>query len=344
MVSGGVRVGRLQYRDAELGASVEFDYSLLDGRTRFPFRLQFEQYKLLELLRRTCDDDGIDVRYGVTAVGIDGTGTSSPAVVVQSGDAAETETLRADLVVGADGAHSMVRKALGLDFAGTTYDNPNAVLATDVDLRTVADSLGPVSYWTSPHGKISFIRTPDHWRIGLTTPAGLEGADPAGWGRELLSRVFGLPADMPLTQAATFRIHQRLAASMAVGRVALVGDAAHLNSPTGGLGLNSGIHDAFDLVARVTTSGTGNGGGDSAGEVLGGYSAIRSAVAREVVQKVSARNTAMSSGKDRSSREELITRLRCLADDRAAATEYLLEVSMLAASRSYPAGTVSISA
>lgn len=339
IVKGGIRVDHLQYRDAELGDCAEFDYSLLSGHTPYPFRLQFEQYKLLELVRHTCEQThGIDVRYGTEVLGLTGAGSASPAVLMRETGSAATQTMGADVIVAADGARSTIRKALGLAFDGTTYDEPNAVLATDFDLRTTAAGLGPVSYWTSPYGKVSFIRTPDHWRISLTLPADVDQAaaeDPADWGRELLNQVFGLPSDMPLTQSATFRIHQRLASSLAVGRVCLIGDAAHVNSPTGGLGLNSGIADAFDLAARIAADGTVE-------KTLAAYGATRSAVARQVVQKVSARNTAMSSGKDRRSRKELMARLHALCADKDAATKYLLEICMITASRAYPPGTEAV--
>jgi 3-(3-hydroxy-phenyl)propionate hydroxylase len=243
----------------------------------------------------------------------------------------EPASLASDVVMAADGARSEIRKSLGVDFEGTTYPDVNAVLATDFDMATVADHLGPVSYWTSPYGKLSVIRTPDHWRVALTLPNGADPNDPGSAGRERLGVLFGLPDDLPLNQAASYRAHQRVATALSAGRVCLVGDAAHVNSPTGGLGLNSGIHDAFDLVARLTS------GGDI-DEALAAYAIVRADVARRVVQQVSGQNTAMAATRERASREQLMARLTAMADDPSAATEYLLRVAMITGARAFPPG------
>jgi len=336
MVGAGVAVHRLQYRDSELDEYAELDFSLLREHTAFPFRFQFEQYKLLDLLRSACDaEPGVDVRYRSQVVRVDETDSAAPAAVVRHKDSGEQYIERADVLVGADGAHSDVRNALGIDFEGMTYPDRNAVLATDYDLTQVARDLGPVSYWTSPQGKLSLIRTPDHWRIAMALPGSTAAEDAALFGRNRLHSMFGLPMDLSLNQAATYRIHQRVAATLNTECICLIGDAAHINSPTGGLGLNSGIHDAFDLVARLSAAARVEA-------ALAEYSQVRASVARLVVQQISGQNTAMAATRERASREQTVRRLRMIASDSSQATDYLLRVSMIEAARAYPPGTSNV--
>lgn len=330
LVEGGVVVDRLQYRDTELDTYAELDYSALADDTEFPFRLQFEQYKLLELLRARCEGSrNVHVRYHQQIVGIEDFGRRQPAVVVRG--AMGSEEVPADLVVGADGASSSVRKLLQVGFEGTTYPHLSAVLATDYDLTSIATDLGPVSYWTSPYGKVSMIRTPDHWRVVLTVPTGMTPEESRVFALQQLRRLFDVPADLSLNQATAYHTHQRVATSLRSGRVCLIGDAAHVNSPTGGLGLNSGIHDAFDLAARVAA-------GLGAGEVADSYAEVRAEVAHQVVQQVSTENTLAAASTDRSNREQVMARWQSITTDRDRATKHLLRVSMLDAARTYPPG------
>jgi 3-(3-hydroxy-phenyl)propionate hydroxylase len=338
IVSAGVVVDRLQYRDSELGDYAELHYSVLGEHTPYPFRIQFEQYKLLDLLRDKCQaDQDIDVRYGNEAVQLDLTDPGAPAAVVVDRDSGEQSVERADVVVAADGAHSAVRKILGVGFDGMTYSERNMVLATDHDLSRVADELGPVSYWTSPYGKISMIRTPDHWRVAMTLPSSAHSNDLAGVGRSRLHNVFGLPVDMSLNQAAAYRIHQRVATTLHMGQVCFVGDAAHINSPTGGLGLNSGIQDAFDLVARLRTEARVQ-------DAVSAYSRLRALVAKYVVQEISGQNTAMSATRQADGRRQAIERLRGVASDRRQLADHMLRVSMISAARAYPPGSSNVPA
>ncbi|TAM93427.1 MAG: FAD-dependent monooxygenase, partial [Jatrophihabitans sp.] len=100
VVAGGVRVERVQYRDVELDAVATFDYAALGPHARFPFRLQFEQYKLLGMLRDAAERaPEVQVRY---RTGVTGVEQGDDAVLLHT----TADAVRARWVIGADGAHS----------------------------------------------------------------------------------------------------------------------------------------------------------------------------------------------------------------------------------------------
>jgi len=260
IIQGAVKVEVLQYRDLEIPEVVNFDYECINGLVKFPFRLQFEQYKVLKLLRTAAvNNPNIEIQYEtlIEAVSQD---TSNVTVQVSNGGA--KNNIRASWLVGADGSHSAVRKALGIELDGFTYPFPTTVVATPFKFEDHFTGLAPVTYWSGPTGRLSMIRTPDIWRIAMTTP--LEGVDISSDDRGtisepsqdflaaidlLLSRLPGVSlVDLELKQYEVYRSHQRIAREFSVNRVALAGDAAHLTTTNGGMGLNSGVQDAAALV------------------------------------------------------------------------------------------------
>ena len=273
IIAGAIKVEVLQYRDLEIQEVVNFDYDCLDGLVKFPFRLQYEQYKVLKLLRTAASNNSkIEIQYDSL---IESVNQDSNGVSVQVSKSGATRSVRADWLVGADGSHSAVRKALGIELDGFTYPYPTTVVATPFDFEDHFPGLAPVTYWSGPTGRLSMIRTPDIWRIAMTTP--LEGVDISSDDRGsiseptqdfivaidlLLSRIPGVSlADLELKQYEVYRSHQRIAREFSVDRVALAGDAAHLTTTNGGMGLNSGVQDAAALVKALEAAIALNGSG-----------------------------------------------------------------------------------
>lgn len=273
IIKGAIKVEVLQYRDLEIEEVVNFGYDCLDGQVKFPFRLQYEQYKVLKLLRTSASTNPkIEIQYDslIESVSQDEFGVS-----VQVTQAGVTNSLRAGWLVGADGSHSAVRKALGIELDGFTYPYPTTVVATPFKFEDHFAGLAPVTYWSGPTGRLSMIRTPDIWRIAMTTP--LEGVDISSDDRGsvseptqdfivaidlLLSRLPGVSlADLELKQYEVYRSHQRIAREFSVDRVALAGDAAHLTTTNGGMGLNSGVQDAAALVKALEAAIAQNSSG-----------------------------------------------------------------------------------
>ncbi|MFI9625891.1 FAD-dependent oxidoreductase [Streptomyces sp. NPDC052042] len=333
--SGGVRVDRLQFRDLEAVESATFDYSLLSSCTRFPFRLQFEQYKLMRLLRDAADRTPlVEIRFGHRLTGLEQ--DADHAVLTVEDAAGEPVVLRARWVLGADGARSTVRELCSLAFDGDTYPTMSLVAATRFPFEKALDDLAPVSYWTGPSGRLSLIRTPDIWRVAMSTgdssddrPADLDPARPHPAFADALDCLLGgrAWAETPLEQHRLYRSHQRVASAFRAGRVLLAGDAAHLSSTTGGMGLNSGLHDVFDLAQRL---GPPLADGDAVAESAAAnrYAETRRAVAEEIVQPAT---RTVRSGIDTTSlegRQERLAGLCALADDSDAAAHHLWQLSM----------------
>jgi 3-(3-hydroxy-phenyl)propionate hydroxylase len=335
-VRGGIAVEHLVYGDLEINRLISFDYALLEELTAFPIRVQYEQYKLLQLLReRAVAHPSIDVRWHREVIRCT---NATDYVEVVVGD--DRERLRAKLLVAADGSHSAVRRSLNIDMPGTTYPTLSLVAATDFDV-TVGRCAGPVAYMSGPLGRASFIRTPDVWRIAVTTeiPAGDAPQLVASLETTLDTTLDVHPnlataldlytggsdwADVGFRQYQMYRSHQRVADRFADGRVVLVGDAAHLASTTGGMGLNSGVHDAYDLVTRLATA-------PSLEQATAEYADVRRAMSLDVVQR--ATSAARAEGDERriDERQARLNRLAVLAADAAAAREYLVGAAMLSA-------------
>lgn len=336
-VTGGVRVDRVQFRDLEHPRAATFRYSVLEGRAPFPFRLQFEQYKLLRLLReRAAAAPLVDLRYDRRVVSL--TPDSGGVTVTAASAAGRLESEHASWVIGADGAHSVVRKLSGLAFPGDTYPGLSLVAATGFPFEDAVEDLAPVSYWTGPGGRLSLIRTPDVWRVAVSVPDTPAGPPPEyAYGPDrphpaLTAALEMIPgaagwAARPIEQHKFYRSHQRVAGALHAGRMLLAGDAAHLSSTTGGMGLNSGVHDAFDLVSRLAPPIASD---DDAGQqrAAADYARARRAVAVTTVQPVTRAVRAAADATGREARLRRIDSLRKLAADPGGELRQVWEMSM----------------
>jgi hypothetical protein len=172
--------------------------------------------------------------------------------------------VRARWLVGCDGAHSAVRHALGVAFEGASYEETFALADVRIETALARDA---VHSFLAPDGVLALFPFPgsDRWRV----VADVTGATAAGAPRrdvplEEVQALLdargprGARASEP-TWTSTFRFHRRLAARYRAGRVFLAGDAAHIHSPAGGQGLNTGIQDAQNLAWKLALVARGRG-------------------------------------------------------------------------------------
>jgi 3-(3-hydroxy-phenyl)propionate hydroxylase len=336
IIEGAIRVEILQYRDLEVGQVVNFKYDCLKKLVKFPFRLQFEQYKVLKLLRETAAaHPNIELQYGST---LESVAQDHAEVTIQIRQNGIAKRLRTSWLVAADGSHSSVRKSLGVELTGFTYPYPTTVVATPFQFQNHIPNLAPVTYWSGPTGRLSMIRTPDIWRIAMTTP--LEGVDISSDDRGsitdpsadfkkaislLLSWIPGVTlADLQLKQYEVYRSHQRIASEFSVGRVALAGDAAHLTTTNGGMGLNSGVQDADRLVkALITAIRT------KSVEPLSDYASARKQFCENFLQPATSTNHKTLDNPDYADRKMRLAKLSSDSSNREIELQVITKASMI---------------
>lgn len=335
MHAEGLVVPRYQFRDRRDGLVAEFDLSLLADETGFPYRLQLNQQRLVRFLYdRLAADPLVRLRFGSTLTGVRHTGNGVEAAVETTGG---PERLHGSYLIGADGASSTVRKELGVDFDGVTYPERFLIVSTPVDMREQVPGIAEVNYIADPVQWLFILRTPEAWRVLWPVPTGLSAAqatEDAELQRQLQS-VAPRTADYPIIDHQIYSVHQRVATAFHSGRVLLIGDAAHVNSPVGGVGLNSGIHDAMDLTRRLTRIVTGNA--DQKPE-LDAFGHTRRRIALEYVQADTQRNTDRLRETDERSRLANQRELRELAADPDRARAWLRRVSLLESVRRFGIG------
>ena len=271
LVATGARVGVLRLFD-----KVEVDLSRLP--TRFPFLLVTPQYHTERLLEERATALGAEIVHGAEVVGL-GQDRGGVEVQVRAGD--RVRTRRASYVVGADGVHSTVRQALGLPFPGRAA--VRSVMLADVRLDDApaevltANATGEGFAFIAPFG--------DGWFRIIAWDRRHQPPDSApvdlGELRALTHRVLG--SDFGMREArwmSRFHSDERQVPRYRVGRVFLAGDAAHVHSPAGGLGMNTGLQDAVNLgwkLAAVVNGWAPDG-------LLDTYQAERHPVGRGVLR------------------------------------------------------------
>ena len=322
LIAMGRVAPKLQYRD-RAGWVAELDFGVLEGDTDHPYRVQCEQYKLNQVLAARLGR----VRYGaqVTAVAQDGECVS---VTVN-----EAERLRADWLIGADGGRSRVREALGIPLEGFTWPERFLVASTPFDFAQAMPGLADVSYFADPEEWFFLLRVRDVWRAMFPTRPVESDADilsDASIERRL-QRVHAKPGRYEIAHRTLYSVHQRVAETYRRGRVFLAGDAAHLNNPLGGMGMNGGIHDAFNLAEKLAAMIRG----DKPVEELERYERQRRPVALEYVNTITIANKRNLEMRDAEEQRRWRAELARAAADHAAHRELMLKISMIASLRKY---------
>ena len=187
--------------------------------------------------------------------------------------------LTAAYVVGCDGAHSAVRHLLDLPFAGDEYQALFLLADIETNEQLPADEL---QLCPSEHGPLAiFPMSPGRRRVVATTDTRQGEAPSLDLVRQMLAQrgPAGIDA-LSLHWSSYFHIHHRQAAKLRVGRMFIAGDAAHIHSPFGGQGMNTGLHDVWNLVWKLDLALSGHAGG----ELLDSYTSERRPVIKHVIE------------------------------------------------------------
>jgi len=303
-----------------------FDHVHLKNDTRFPYVLQCERIKIVEeALAMARAHPNIDLRLSTEFVSFEQNSDGVKARVLNP--AGEEETIEGRYIVSGEGARSIIRKDLDIAFEGFTYDDRTLNIEVAYDFRQhgyaernyISDPTewSNLFHWKGP---------PDRWRVHFPTdPKADESAlmQPDA----LQARMQGfLPTGKPFNILGSnlYVVHQRVAARFRGGRAILAGDSAHVNSPIGAMGMNSGIHDAMNLADKLIAIAR-NEADDG---VLDRYARQRRHVAIAHSQAQTIRNKKLLSEQDPAVRKRNHDELRRTADNPELARKFLLRTAL----------------
>ena len=301
----------------------EFDFARLKGETSFPYVVQTEQHKLANMaIARLRRMENVAVRLGERVTGI---AQSADAVTV----ATPRSTIEADYVIGADGGRSTVRKALGIEFEGYTWPERFLVITTKFDfqaalgccLRTYMADPGE---WTNLF-KVAGDDLKGRWRAVFNTREDEKDEEALSDAavRARLSRIYVPERERDYLHLNLYAVHQRVASHFRRGRVFLCGDAAHVNNPIGGLGLNCGIHEAWHLSALLNRALRGENAD------LDDYEKTRRPLNIKYVQEQTVANKKRLEEREPAQRAKRFAELRAMADDPERHKAFLMRAALL---------------
>ena len=324
LVAAGLPCPHWQVRLHPAGERAVFDLGALAADTNHPYRLQCEQWKLSDALRHRLAGRA-ELLHGARLAGFT---QDEAGVTVQVDQGGAVQDHRCLFLAGCDGARSTVRAGLGLAFEGETYPETTILATTRFPFEDHLEGLSNVTYcWREGAGNFSLLRVPGRWRVSIypqegvpldaqMTPDALDASLQAIVPR---AEAYGIDECRP------YRVHMRMVERYVAGRVALAGDAAHINSPAGGMGLNGGLHDAFELAAALSASLAGA----PHAPLLDRYDRRRRPVARDEILVQADRNRARMRERDGGRRRAVLAGLQAIAADPARLRAHLLQTSMI---------------
>ena len=323
MICRGIISPYFQYRDHVSGPVAQFDMAVIADLVKHPYRVSCEQWKISELiLKRLKAMDNVTILQPEEAVSVEQDEHGARTTTRSEGGERE---IASDWVIACDGIRSSIRDSSQISYDGYTITDRYWVLTTSFDFADVMPDLSYVNYVTDVDRWYSMVRGRNHWRVLFPTSDSTpeeELRDPANEVEALRTVVPGI--DYQITHRKLYRVHQRVANNFRHGRILLAGDSAHANSPLGGQGMNSGIHDAFALTDAFLAMA--DGAEDS---VLDRYARQRKFAAVEAVQAHAAKNEAFLRERDPKERAAKIADMKRIGGDPEAARQYVIRASML---------------
>ncbi len=327
LIAQGLKAPGLQYRSRRDGVLARFDFGLIHDITRHPYRLQAEQFKLTRIIHaKLSGNPNYQFEFGLCVCDVS-QAADGVTVQVQSADGS-VAARRGSWLIGTDGARSDVRGALGMEFEGFTWPERFLVVSTPFDFYSVIPELDPVTYVSDPQQWHFLLQIPGAWR--LMFPIAPEVSDATAltepFAQAQLATVVPGRSNYEIIHTTLYRVHQRVAKSFRAGRVFLAGDAAHINNPLGGMGMNGGIHDALNLAERLARVWHG----EAADAELERYDAQRRGITMEYVQTHSIANKRNLEAREAAEQDRFRDEMRAIAADPGRAHAYLERVSMIA--------------
>jgi 3-(3-hydroxy-phenyl)propionate hydroxylase len=325
LIAQGLIAPRFQYRTKRDGVLGQFDFGAIADLTHHPYRVQCEQSKLTRILHQQLRGTAqFELQFGAEVKDVTQDRTGVEIAIARNG---KTERRSGRWLIGADGARSDVRRAAGIEFPGFTWPERFLVVSTPFDFRTVIPDLDAVSYVADPTRWHFLLQIPGLCRVmfPIRSEESDELALSSDFAQSLLAAVIPGISNYEVAHATLYKVHQRVAKTFQRGRVFLAGDAAHINNPLGGMGMNGGIHDAINLTSRLIEVWH-----DTKPQAeLERYDPQRRGVTLEYIEQQSIQNKRNLE----SDGTEFGRGLKEIAADKTRTRDYLLRVSMIASLR-----------
>ena len=326
LISIGLKTKHWQFRVHETGEKALFDLGHINKDTKYPFRLQAEQKELCRIATKKAETDkNIDLRMGHQ---LNNLFQNDELVEISVSVEGQSDyTVKTPLMVAADGGSSKSRDIMGLSFSGKTYPETTILVATEFPFHEHIQELSNVNYVWSDWGTYSLLRLPGIWRCSLYPDIGetIDQATTPESINEKLNRIVPDQKDFRIVEVRPYKIHQRILDTYVHGRVVFAGDAAHLNSPSGGMGMNGGIHDGWCLSESLKDIFLGG----LPLTRLGLYSDQRQKIAENEILKNADKNRSRMQERDKNHREAELVRLKKIASNPKRAREFLMKSSMI---------------
>lgn len=323
----GLIVRDYQYRDRRTGEVAKFHMSALEGETKHPYRLQCEQFKMTRIVVDMLKDyPHADVIFGEQVIGFK---HNADSVDVLTFDGEEETRRRGSFLVGTDGAASVVRQSSGTMFEGLTYPERFLVVSTKFPFEEHFEDLSWVNYVSDPEEWCVLLKTVDLWRVLIPTEI---DADPEtllsdAFIEDRLQRLAPSPKPFDIQHRTLYKVHQRVSETYRPEpRVLLAGDAAHVNNPLGGMGMNGGLHDAFNLGERIVKIYKM---GADLDQELNLYDQQRRGICIDFVQSHTKRNKALMEATEEDAQRARQAEFMRASSDEALSKSFLMRTSML---------------
>jgi 3-(3-hydroxy-phenyl)propionate hydroxylase len=322
LIAQGLKAPAFQYRSKKHGLLAQFDFAAIADATAHPYRVQCEQSKLTRILYeglRGHPNFELEFDSRVTGLRQDDRG-----VEVTLDRRGVSEMRRGRYLIGADGASSTVRRALGVEFEGFTWPDRLIVVSTPFDFHSAIPGLTAVNYVADPQRWYFLLQIPGLWRVMflVNEDASDERVQTEEFAQLLMAGVVPGVSNYEIDHITLYKVHQRVAKTFRSGRAFLIGDAAHINNPLGGMGMNGGIHDAVNLAGRLAAVWRG----EKPDAELDRFDKQRRLVTLEYIQKYTIQNKKNLESSGDEFRESLLA----IKADPARTRDYLLRVSMIA--------------
>ena len=325
----GLVSARFQHWDWVSGKLVaEFDYGLLRNETPYPYAVQCESHKLVAIAEAklaAAPNAAVYRRHEVASIELRTDGVRVHCATPEGAAAFE-----ADYLVGADGARSLVRRTMAVGFDGYTFPERFVGLTTPFDFER-GHGYSNRNYFSDPERWVMLFKVAGNdmqglWRV--ISPTNLDEPDEAVLAEDAVqARVqhfFPQTGRYEIRYRGIYRFHQRVASTFRAGRAFLAGDAAHVNNPAGGLGMNSGIHDGMELAELLAAVAAG-----ANEELLERYDRRRRPLNVEFVQEQTVQNKRRLEERDAAVRSAHLDQLARIAADPARARAFLLRASLI---------------